>query len=253
MTALIVIAAIILAFALLLHIRVRAEIRYIGGELDFKVKYLFFTVYPMKKKRKKPKRIKKSKKNDNAAASESPGGAETAAADGNAETAENTENCSSEESGVKNDVDKKEKAEKEKLSDKINKLLDIIEKVKIIWGFSAKRLKRIFTHIYLDGLFIDFIIAGEDAHKTAVSYGTVNAVVFNAVSAVRGLFPVTIKTVDIVCDFDRKEPVYDCGVNVTLSPSVVISAAFGILGGFLWNLKKLMKKTSEQSEAAAQA
>ncbi len=255
MTALIVIAAVILLFALLLHIKVRAEIRYIGGNLDFKIKFLFFTVYPVKKKNRKrskktkPEKMKKSKKKDISASMEG-----TASGDAGGDTAgENTSPGISEgtEDTEKTGTADDEKKKKEKLSDKLDRLSELIEKAKLIWGFSNKWLKKIFTHVYLDNLFIDFIIAGEDAHKTAVTYGAVNAALYNVIQAVGLLFPITVKTVDIACDFDRKEPVYDCGVNITMRPSTALSAAFGILFGFIANYKKIMGKQSGRTEASA--
>ncbi len=257
MTALIVIAAVILLFALLLHIKVRAEIRFIGGKLDFKIKYLFFTVYPMKKKKRKkpkknkPEKVKKSKKKDiSPSVEETVSDAESDDTGGEEKLSEASESAESTEKDVSSGEEKKQK---EKLSDKLNRLGDLIEKVKVIWGFSNKWLKKIFTHIYLDDLFVDFIIAGEDAHKTAVAYGTVNAALYNVIQAVGRLFPITVKTVDIVCDFDRKEPVYDCGVKITMRPSTALSAAFGILFGFIANYKKIMGKQSGQTKASVRA
>ncbi len=251
LTALIVIAAVILLFALLLHIKVRAEIRFIGGKLDFKIKYLFFTVYPMKKKKSKkpkkpkPEKVKKSKKKDiSPPAGEAVSDVASDATGGEEKTSESAEKDVS--SG-------EEKKQKEKLSDKLDKFSNLIEKAKVIWGFSNKWLKKIFTHIYLDDMFVDFIIAGEDAHKTAVAYGTVNAALYNVIQAVGRLFPITVKTVDIVCDFDRKEPVYDCGVKITMRPSTALSAAFGILFGFIVNYKKIMGKQSGQTKASVRA
>jgi len=251
LTALIIIAAVILVFALLLHVKVRAEILYVGGKLDIKVKYLCFTSYPAKKKKRaktkkpKPEKVKKAKKKDaTPSAEEAASKGEIADKEGTSESGENAE--ASEPGG-------EDKKKKEKLSEKLDKLTDIIEKVKVIWSFSKKWLKKIFTHIYLDDLFIDFIIAGEDAHKTAVAYGTVNAALYNVISTVDRLFPITVKTVDIACDFDRKEPVYDCGVKVTMRPSTALSAAFGILFGFIVNLKKIIGKKSEHTETAVRA
>lgn len=250
MTALIVIAAVILFFALILHIKVRAEIRYIGGKLDFKVKYLFFTIYPMKKKKPKKAKPKKAKKDKSTSAEEAVSDGAGDDTGGGEEASEASESTESAENTAPSDEEKKKK---ESLSEKLDKLRDIIEKVKIIWGFSKKPLRKIFTHIYLDNLFIDFIIAGEDAHKTAVAYGTVNAAVYSAISAVRQLFPITFKTVDIVCDFDKKEPVYDCGVNVTMRPSTALSAAFAVLFGFIFNLRKIMGNKSKQTKTAVGA
>lgn len=230
--------------------KIRAEISYIGGNLDFKVKYLWFTIFPLKekktKKRKKskPKKLKNTKESDgeNADALSDDFGENPEMAEASVET-DVTEDA---ENGSNKKKDKKEK--KETLSEKIDKLKDLIGKAKIIWSVSKNHLKKIFTHIYLDDLMIDFIIASDDAYKTAMNYGKINAAVYNAITAVRLLFPIKIKTVDIVCDFERKEPVYDCELKVTVRPATILSAAFGILFGLLLNIKKLMGKSNKQPD-----
>ncbi|MCM1329339.1 MAG: DUF2953 domain-containing protein [Ruminococcus sp.] len=248
MTALAVIGIIVLLIALLLNVKLRAEIKFYGGKLDFKVKYLFFTIFPFKEKKKKPKK-------------ESPPPKEKSA-----EKAE--ENYSGEEpyTITKAEADAKRKALKEteatekipeeksreKLSEKIDKLTDLIEKVKIIWQSSKKGLKRLFKHIYIDGIVIDFVIAEGDAYDTAMRYGTVNAVTYNAINAVRFLFPVTVKTVDIACDFNGEKSRYDGEVKVTLRPAVIFSAVFSVLFGLLKNYSRLAgKKSSPKNSKTA--
>ena len=54
MTALIIITVIVLLLFLLFKAKIRVELKYLSGVLDFKVKYLCFTVFPFKEK--KPKR-----------------------------------------------------------------------------------------------------------------------------------------------------------------------------------------------------
>ena len=61
MTALIIISAIILVFAFLLNMKIKAEINYLGGKFSFSVKYLGFTIFPIKEKKKKVKKAKKFK------------------------------------------------------------------------------------------------------------------------------------------------------------------------------------------------
>ena len=51
MTALIIIAAIVLMFFILFKAKIRLELKFLGGVLDLKVKYLCFTVFPLKKKK----------------------------------------------------------------------------------------------------------------------------------------------------------------------------------------------------------
>lgn len=251
MTALIVIAAVILFFALVLNIKLRVQIKYIGGILDIKLKYLWFTLYPLKKKKpRKNKKVKKSK--GDSAAKEDTEKKEPA------ESGESSENAENADMEPENDTDAgeapDEKKRKEKLPDKLDRLTELIEKIKLIWSFSEKRLRRIFTHICIERLTIDFVVAGTDACKTAVSYGAVSAAVYNGIAFISTLFSTKVKSVDIVCDFDRKEPVYDAAVNVTARLSTLLSAALGILGGFALNYKKIMGKSNKRQnvETAAQ-
>lgn len=247
MTALIIIGIIILLIAFLLNIKIRAEIKFYGGELDFKVKYMWFTIFPFKEKKKKSKKESQPKKE-----SLTKSGGENRS-DEEPYTVTKAEVEAKREAVQKNDEVSEENREtekaKEKLSEKIDKLADLIEKVRIVWSVSEKRLKRLFKNIKIDGMIIDFVIAEGDAYDTAMRYGTVNAVTYNAINAVRFLFPVTVKTVDIVCDFDGTKSKYDGELKVTLRPSVIFSAAFGILFGLLKNYKKLIKKHSGAQNA----
>lgn len=258
MTALIVIAAIILFFALALNVKLRARIRYIGGELDFRLKYLWFTIYPMKKKKPANKKNKaaKTKQDTRRKKDKSDIPPENEAAEKTVKTEQNMEVSENADAEFEEDTEEApaEKKQKEKLSDKLDKLSELIEKIKIIWGFSEKRLKRIFTHIYIENLMIDFVIAGEDACKTAVSYGTVNAAVYNGISVICSLFRTKVKSVDIACDFDGKKPVYDAAADITARPSTLLSAVLGILGGFIRSYKSIMGKSDKRqsNESAAQ-
>lgn len=229
--------------------KLRAEIKFYGGKLDFKVKYFWFTIFPFKEKKKKPKK-------------ESPPPKESESQSGNTEVGtesylgeepytvtkaevEAKREAVRKESESAEEVQKSEKS-KEKLSEKIDRLSDLIEKAKIIWGLSKKGLTRLFKHIYIDGIVIDFVIAEGDAYDTAMRYGTVNAVTYNVINAVRFLFPVTVKTVDIACDFDGKGSRYDGEVKVTIRPATIFSAAFSILFGLLKNYSKLVGKRNSK-------
>lgn len=247
MTALIIIAAIVLILAFFLNMKIRAEIKYLGGEFDFKVKYLCFTFFPLKEKKEKKQKIKKEKsKRKRSSDDEAEAESEAESAE---ETSEQCENGKVTEQNEEQEAEpEKKKAEKKKLSEKIDKLKDIIEKVRIIWSCSKKWLKHIFKHIYFENLTVDFIIADEDAYTAAMNYGKVNAAFYNGLNVVRTLFPVSVRTVDIVCDFERKEPVYDFELKITLRPATVFSAVFGILFGLLLNLKKLIGKSNKQPE-----
>lgn len=256
MTVLIVIAAVILFFALALNIKLRVQIKYLGGELDFKLKYLWFTVYPLEKKKtkRKPKKNKKVKnKKAKNYTMEADVETESEKDEKPEKYAENTGNIKFSENTEESET-LPEKEEKEKLSDKLDRLTELVERIKIIWGFSEKHLRKIFTHVYIEKLMIDFVVAGEDACRTAVSYGTVSAAVYNGISLVSSMFPTKVKSVDIICDFDRKKPVYDAAVNITARVSILLAAALGILIGFLKNYKTITGKSDKRQtdEVAAQ-
>ncbi|MCM1023636.1 MAG: DUF2953 domain-containing protein [Prevotella sp.] len=254
MTALIIIAAVILFFALILNIKLRAAISYMDGKLDFRLKYLSFTVYPLKAKKPKPGKEKKSRSDKAKRKKKTETVSETeespVKADGETGGEKSGKASESADAGLEKASEAEdasgEKPRKEKLSDKLDKLSGLIEKAKLIWGFSGKRLRRIFTHIYIEKLMIDFTVAGEDACKAAVSYGAVSAAVYNGIAVLGGLFTTKVKSVDIVCDFDRKEPVYNASVNITVRPSTLLSAAFGILGGFVMNYKAIFGKSDKR-------
>lgn len=242
MTGWIILGTIILLIAFLLNMKLRAEVKFYGGKLDFKVKYLWFTIFPFKEKKKKPKKESPPHKEDvQQSGSENYFGEEPYTVT-KAEVEAKREAARKEAEAAEN-LQETEKS-KEKLSEKIDKLSDLIEKAKIIWGLSKKGLKRLFKHIYIDGIVIDFVIAEGDAYDTAMRYGTVNAVTYNVINAVRFLFSVTIKTVDIACDFDGKGSRYDGELKITIRPATIFSVAFSILFGLLKNYSKLMGKRS---------
>lgn len=247
MTALIVILIILLMFTFFLNMKVKAEISFLNGKFDFSIKYLCFTIFPLKKKRKKKKKnnVKKNKSAiENQPDEEISEDLQEQPEQAGNINADNVDLEKSEEAKYP-----KTKKEKEPLSDKIEKICDIIEKAKIIWSVSKKWLVHIFKHIYIEELMVDFLITDENAYKTAMNYGKINAVVYNAINLVRTFFTVTIKTVDILCDFDKKESQYDFSLKITVRPATILSAVFGILFGLLINIRKLMKKNNKQHSA----
>lgn len=244
MPAIIVISAIILIFAFFLNMKIKAEISFLNGNFDFKVKYLCFTIFPFKEKKKKGKKIK-AKKNKSIEDNKASKNIETAAQEQPKRSDDGiSDNISSE---VADETESEEKKKnKEPLSEKIDKISGIVEKVKIIWSVSQKRLAHIFKHICIEDVMIDFLISDEDAYKAAMNYGAANAVVYNLINFIRTFFTVTIKTVDITCDFETKKSAYDFSAKITVRPATILSAVFGILFGLLINIKKLIGKNTKQ-------
>ena len=233
MIALIIICAVILIFAFLFKCSIRAELKYINGNLDFKVKYLFFTVFPLNKKEKKAKKKRTKKdKSENAVTDEAGADASMQNPDNTAKTVE----------PVPSDDDKilmeGENTGGSK-QDKINDLKIKIQQVKILWNCVKKPLIKLFGGIHIDDLMIDFKIGGEDACEAAVNYGKVSAVVYNAISIIRIWFPITVKTVDINCDFDSQKSVYDAELSVKLGLGTAVAVLLTALWGYIKNKNEL--------------
>ena len=244
MVALIIIGSIILLFAILFSFSVRAEIKFYGGVLDLKVKYMFLTLFSLntgekkedendsseddKKKRKKKSKKKKNKKEDAVKSDEN-----------KSDTSEKSDEQSEENEHAEVSDEKTPEKEKKKLSDKIDDIMIKIEQFKIIWESSKKGLTKLFRHIYITDIVIDFIAGGEDACAAGVNFGRLNAIVYNAINFIRIWFIVTIRTVDINCDFTSEKSVYDAECTIKLKVGTAVSAVLMIAWALLMNLGRI--------------
>ncbi|MCD7731144.1 MAG: hypothetical protein LUI05_06590 [Oscillospiraceae bacterium] len=226
MTAFIIIIGIAIIIFFLLKSDIKAELQFIGGEFDFKVKYLFFTVFPIKKKEKsKSERKKKSKSKKESFDEE----------DADIKSNSESEPKSTAETSSDDMTEENPERKRKKSGDVINNVKVKIKQAEVIWKSVKNALIRLFGGVHINNLMIDFRIGGEDACESALNYGKTSAVVYNAISVVRVWFPITVKTVDISCDFDSKESVYDVSLSVNLGLGTAIAILFTALFGFLKN------------------
>lgn len=242
MIPLIIVGTIVLLIAFLMMFSVRAEIKYYGAVLDLKVKYMFFTLYSLNTAEKKNDEVSESNNEDDKKEEKAdevpPEKDKDDVSEKNDEIVDqNDENSSAEE-----------KKKKEKLSDKIEGLKIKIEQFKIIWECSKKGLAKIFKHIYITNVVIDFIAGGEDAMTAGTNYGKLNAIVYNGINFIRTWFTVTVKTVDINCDFDMKKSVYDAECVIKLRVGTAVSAVLMIAWALLLNLNKIKSVGTENEE-----
>lgn len=100
-----------------------------------------------------------------------------------------------------------ESAEKDnRLDEKIEFVLDLIR--------SADRpLLHICKGFRFSKIYIDFMIANEDAYKCALNYGKISGAVYNLLGYMSVLFRVSYKTVDIFPNFKEKESSFDASVK----------------------------------------
>ena len=250
MIALYIIGGIILFIAILLHCPVRAKISFIDKKFDISVKYLFFTLYPMKEKKPKKKKIKQKKKKKvqekKEAVSE-----ETPVCE---KTEETEEKPSSEPPPIPTDKKKKEKKPKltkEEKEERKKELQEKIELVKMILASASKGLKKLLSAIRLYDIAIDIDVADEDAYKAAIGYGRMNMIVYNVISFLRTFFTVSIDHVKINCVYNSDKSKYDAAVNIHAIPSTILLAAIIIGTKFLvlyQKKKRADKKALKQAE-----
>ena len=257
MVALLIIAGIILIITILINCPLRVLVSYYGGKPEIKIRYLFLTLYPQKKrKKKKGRKPGKPKRKKPAKSAEQPP-AQPQEPKKTVSDAESTEKGISQEKPkpkTETTADSKPAAasgkEKESATDKLEglteQLSDIKEKwelVKVILQASKKGLRRILRNIRFYDIELDFIVADEDAYEAAMKYGKINAAVYGAISFLRTFFTISLKRINIQCLFNSANSSYEGRFTVFITPAVVLTAGIGIAVRFL-----LLKRKLDNSE-----
>ncbi|MCI5945670.1 MAG: hypothetical protein MRZ39_02030 [Oscillospiraceae bacterium] len=234
MTALIIIAAIVFLLFLLFKAKIRVELKYLGGVLDLKVKYLCFTIFPFKEKKPKRERRKKTKSHSEDNGSEDKVELSSDAKEAVSEAEDFIDRTSDE--AADSAVSEKDK---KKLSETFNMIKVRIEQFKLLWKTVKKFLTKLFKGIKITNLMIDFVVSGEDACEAAVNYGKISAAVYNGIALLKLMFRVSVKTVDIGCEFESGKSSYDCAANVTLGLGTAVGLLLGVLFGYMKNKEKI--------------
>ncbi len=223
MIALIINAVVFLILFFLLKAKLRIELKYIDGKLEYAVKYLFFTVYPRKeKKQKKKKKVIAEKKEESKSLEMSSDFANIPDVD---ESVEINEKLSEDK--------------KENKAPDFGMLKVRIEQFKVLWGTVKKFFTKLFKGVKISKFTVDFVISGNDACEAAINYGKVSTVVYNAIALLKLMFRVSVKSVDIGCDFESKKSRYDFSADITLGLGTTIALLLGGLFGYLKNKSKI--------------
>lgn len=183
---------VVLLLVLLFTRSVVVTAEYDEEKLDVKVKYLFITLYPRKPKRKKsPKR--KKRKSAEAKLADKPDEAESG------EPPE--EPAEQEPAGGEIKKARNEKVPKKKKGKKFAfDLAQIMEYVRS----ASPPVKRLFKKIRVSDLTIDYVVATDDAAKTAIKYGTVCAALYPAIEWLTTYFTVRVRRVHVEADFSEE-------------------------------------------------
>lgn len=256
-----IILAILGIVLLILILPISADISYIDGKTEYGVKYAGLPVYNVQGKgivnrlmnrKKKRKTARKQPKNATAESSDTSEEenaeiqksaekpkiseitqpvdvAEVAESSDVAENSDNTENAEAVEvtENPENtaDIETKEKNGDDEKEEKQSKLEFILG----IWESADRPLLKIFKGIKLSELYIDFIIANEDAYKCALNYGRISGAVYNIIAWLSVLFNVKLKTVDIIPAFAQKKSQFDVSLKISLSLITIVIAGIWFL------------------------
>ena len=156
---------------------------------------------------------------------------------------------------VQSDTSEKKKKKSEKKSDESAEKGDFTDKIDFILStidVAWSPLKRIFKGFRFSDLYIDFIIANEDAYKCAINYGRFCGIVYNGIATLSRIFTVRLKTVDIQAGFGLKKGRWDAALSLDFRAGTVVIAGFAFLITFIFKVfipSKLNKRKMKKSAA----
>lgn len=237
MTGWIIFGCIVLLLIILFRQSITVTVDY-ENKLDVKVKFLFFTIYPAKpKKKKKPKKekVKKQKKqkksadtvtDDNTEAPDS-GEAAEAAAD------------STEDGDTAPEGSEKQKKPKKKFKLDIEMIMDYVESA---WP----PIKKLFKKIRWYDVYVDWVVASDDAAKTALQYGGICAFMYPFFKWLTTYFTAHVKEVIIEPDFSKEQQ--DIFIYFVLK--LRLSTALACIIWLAWRVLKTYLKYNKDSEPA---
>ncbi|MBQ8180391.1 MAG: hypothetical protein IJ010_00215, partial [Ruminococcus sp.] len=142
---------------------------------------------------------------------------------------------------------KKKEKEKKSLDELVDMLLDI-------WGSAKNPLCLIFKAFKFTDLYIDFVIANEDAYKCALNYGRLSAITYRGIAQMSRIFTVKLKTVDIQPAFGVKKGRYDAAFKLRFRAGTFVIAGLWFLITFIFRvfIPGKIRKIKAKKSAAAQ-
>lgn len=268
-----IILAVLGIILLILWLPIRAEAAFLGNKLTYKLKYSFLLLYDSDKRgliawylRHKKKKDAEAGQDDfshdeDISEDEDTSDIEEMSADTVPDTTEKPEEQTSvtpeeapaeesapaaeaaEEELPEEEPEKPEKPKKEKHKKKKKEkdeiefpktLIDKADFVLDIWRAADRPILRIFKGVKLHELYIDFIIANEDAYKCALNYGRISGAAYNVLGWLGVLFNVKLKTVDINAGFGLGKSRWDASGKLSVRPITVVIAGAALLITYLF-------------------
>lgn len=232
-----ILLGVLVILSAILMLSLTLAISYIDGELTITFRYGFLRskLHPQKEKekkknkKKKPSKIKKflrlSKKKK--------------PKDKDSDLNKNDVDLKDSDKKKIKKAKKRTKKEKKKLSYSPMEIYKFA--VEMLEGLS-RPMKRIVKGIRISNLELDFIIGGEDAFETALSYGRISGITGYLIGLIQSLMTLHIKDADISTDFDAKESTYNAKMLIKLRLGTFLIAAFSIIFKIFANTIKMKNK-----------
>lgn len=184
---------VVLLLVLLFAQSVVVTAEYDEEKLDVKIKYLFFTLYPRKpKKERSPKKKKRS----------SAEGKPTDEIDGE-ESGEPPEESAEQKPAGGEEIKKAHNGKLPKKKKGKKSGFDLAQIMDYVRSASPP-IKRLFKKIRVSDLTVDYVVATDDAAKTAIKYGTVCAALYPAIEWLTTYFTVRVRRVHVEADFSEE-------------------------------------------------
>ena len=183
-----------------------------------------FTVFPMKKKEKKPEKEKAPEQKK-----------------------EEVKQKKSEKSSPKTEkappVKKKEQPKKEAPG---GSLLDFLPLAKL----ALKMVGELFGKtLHIDVLYVKLTMAGGDPCDLAVNYGKAWAALGNLWPKIDDLLTIKKRDIQIQCDFEGEETVVNARVDLTITLARVLGLLICYGARMAWGFLKILNKRKEAAEA----
>lgn len=250
-------AALLLAIILLITTSITVKIRY-DGETEIRVKYLFFTIVrspetPSRIKKKKKKQLKELKKREklrrknrkaahlktnekkssrkiNSKEASTPL-KENEAEPGKEENVQKAETISNASESMKNRKAKSNKKAK----------VDFQTAMRIV-NSAKPHIKRLFKKIRITDVLLDIMVGGDDAAKTALSYGIHCSAIYGLIEFLKQNVTFKADRITIKADFDLPKTDYYARATVKLKLSTFLRC---MIWGFAAVTKELNKGSSQ--------
>lgn len=178
--------------------------------------------------------------------------AESTSAQGSADNDNKSEN-SGEEAEIEDGIDLDNEDEDDDDDEEKRSIGDTADKLIGVWESAQRPALKIFKGFHISDLYIDFIIANEDAYDCAVNYGRLSAAIYMILGLFSQLFTVRFRTVDVLPGFGLNKSRWDISARLYFRLGTLVIAGIWFLVTYIFRtfLPEWFKKRKAKKAAAA--